>query len=167
MFKDEDIHRELHFTALLISKHPKRACIWNYRWWLISKRLITDENELAQEFNIAGVNLEAFWKLTLIIIIFKIGAEKYMSNYQAWAYRRKVFHMIPDSVKKSLLSFKSSTLAYARTRKYNKMDVIPYIRLLRVELQIIPAGLLRIYQTGNSSFITLYHMKLRKPKNLF
>lgn len=120
MFKDEDIHRELHFTALLISKHPKRACIWNYRWWLISKRLITDENELAQEFNIAGVNLEAFWKLPLIIIIFKIGAEKYMSNYQAWAYRRKVFHMIPDSVKKwSLLSFKSSTLAYARTRRYN------------------------------------------------
>lgn len=76
------IEYELRFTALLLSKYPKRPFIWSFRFWLIKKQFLS-------EFHFSYYAIESQ-------IIIK-AAEKYPSNYHAWSYRRCLFMLVyPD-----------------------------------------------------------------------
>lgn len=68
-----DMHRELHFTAVLLSRKPKCAEAFSHRKWVVRRLLLAgaDKDELLEEE----------------LQVSQYAADHYPNNYHAWSHR--------------------------------------------------------------------------------
>eukprot|EP00039_Didymoeca_costata_P010066 m.134649 g.134649 ORF g.134649 m.134649 type:complete len:354 (-) comp14698_c0_seq2:3203-4264(-) len=71
----KDVQRELHFSSLCQTKHPKSEFTWGHRRWLVS--LFQENAKKEQVFELLDKELE----VSLAI------AKLYEKNYYCWSYR--------------------------------------------------------------------------------
>lgn len=78
MFKREEVDRELHFSAIVLTRSPKSAEAWAHRHWIIH----TVGVDCVQH----SVELRLAW----------MAASRAFSNYYATVHRIRVLHAVDD-----------------------------------------------------------------------
>lgn len=80
--------REMEFTRLLVTKHPKSSILWSHRHW-VRHRIATDDPSAAISDDTRLIST---------------ACDRYKKNYAAWTYRTRVFVHTIEYVTLSLFS---------------------------------------------------------------